>query len=138
MSWFEDLISKIFPNSYENNFESRKSFDEIYNDMGGFQYDIDGFCITYKEFSKKVKWDEITQLIAYKRDQITIDRIELEIVYGDKAFMISEDLPGWHQFVIKTKEVYPTIPIDWDVKIIQPAFETNMTTIYDKSKISED
>ena len=84
-----------------------------------------------------MKWDEITQIIAYKRDQITIDRIELEIVFGDKAFMISEDLPGWYQFIAKTKEVYPTIPIDWEVKIIQPAFETNLTIIYDKNNVNE-
>lgn len=114
-----------------------KSYHEIYNDLGGFQYDVEGFTINYKDFSKRVNWDEITKLIAYKRDQITVDRIELEIVFGDKAFMISEDLPGWYQFVIKTKEIYPTIPKDWDVKINQPAFDKNVTTIYDKSKIYE-
>lgn len=137
MSWFQDLISKLLPNRNGNNFNSMKSYDEIYNDLGGFQYDVEGFTINYKDFSKRVNWDEITQLIAYKSDQITVDRIELEIVFGDKAFMISEDLPGWYQFVIKTKEIYPTIPKDWDVKINQPAFEKNVKTIYDKSKIYE-
>ena len=44
------------------------------------KYDNDGINIKYKDFTKTVKWDEITQLNAFKKDQMTIDRIELKIV----------------------------------------------------------
>ena len=102
----------------------------MYNDSGVFQYDQEGFSISYEDFIKRINWADITQLNAYKVDLFTTDRVDLEIVYGDKAFSINEELPGWYQFVIKTKEIFPTIPKDWDTKIIHPPFETNYTTIY--------
>lgn len=136
MSWLNDIVLKLLPKKRKTNYNSGKSFDEMYNDLGVFQYDNDGFTISYDDFSKRLKWEDITQLYAYKKDQMTIDRIEMEIVYGDKCFTISEDLPGWYQFVLKTKEIYPTIPKDWDVNIIHPTFATNFTTIYDKSKLN--
>lgn len=116
------------------NSNSGKSFKEIENDLGAFQYDEHGFTITYEDFTKRLEWSDITQLNVYKVDQMTIDRIDMEIVYGDKCFSISEELPGWYQFVLKTKEVFPAIPKDWEVAIIYPAFATNYRTIYDKSK----
>lgn len=138
MSWFRNIISCLQPKKHVTNYNSRKSFDEMYNDLGAFRYDTEGFTISYEDFSKSLKWDDITQLNAFKKDQFTIDRIEMEIVYGDKCFTISEDLPGWYQFVLKTKEIYPTIPKDWDINIIQPAFATNFTTIYDKANITNE
>jgi len=74
---------------------------------------------------------------VYKRDLITIDRIEMEIVIEGRSITISEDLPGWYQFVLKTKEKYSSIPKDWDIEIIQPAFATNFTTIYDRKALQE-
>ena len=137
MSWIKNLFSKASPKRHKTNSNSGKSFDEVYQDPGAFQYDKDGFTITYEDFTKRINWDEITQLNVFKVDQLTIDRIDMEIVYGDKSFTISEELPGWFQFVLKTKEVFPTIPKDWDMTIIQPAFATNYKTIYDKEKHSK-
>lgn len=77
-------------------------------------------------------WSEITQLNVYKEDLITIDIVQMEIVCGDKFLTITEDSPGWYQFVVKTKEVFPSIPKDWDLKIILPAFEVNYSVIYSK------
>ena len=132
MGWFKNITSKLFPPKHLTNYNSGKSFDEQYQELGVFQYDSEGFTINYEEFSKSIRWNDITQLNGYKRDQMTIDRIEMEIVCGDDSFSISEDLPGWYQFIIKTKEVFPTIPKDWDSKIIQPPFATNFTTLYKK------
>jgi hypothetical protein len=121
------------PKRHVTNSNSGKTFDEQYEELGAFQYDEDGFTISYEEITKRLRWNDITQLNVYKVDQITIDRIEMEIVYGDKAFSISEELPGWYQFVLKTKKVFPSIPQDWDIVIIHPAFATNFRTIYEKS-----
>lgn len=134
----KDLISKYFsfkrPNPQLNNLSSGKTFDEKFIDPGVFQYANDGFSIQYETFSKELKWDEITELNVYKKDLLTIDRIEMEIVYGDKLVTISEDLPGWYQFVLKTKSIFPTIPKDWDSEIVQPPFATNYRTIFEKTK----
>ncbi|MBI1838155.1 MAG: hypothetical protein HYR91_12905 [Flavobacteriia bacterium] len=136
MNWFKDIISKLQSKKHVTNYNSGKSFEERYNDLGVFQYDSESFTITHKDFSRRIKWDDVIQINAYKRDQITIDRIEMEIVFDDKYFTISEDLPGWYQFILKTKEIYPRIPKDWDIKIIQPAFTSNFTTIYDKTQLN--
>ncbi|MES2864893.1 MAG: hypothetical protein V4666_12285 [Bacteroidota bacterium] len=133
MNKFKKIISKLFPKKHLTNSNSGKSFDEIYDDLGCFKYDENGFTLKYEDFNITVKWEEITQLNAYKKDLITIDQIEMEIVRGEKYFVISEELPGWFQFIIKTKEVFPTIPKDWEIKIIQPAFAKNYTNIYKKN-----
>lgn len=133
MNWLKTIFSKAIPNRHETNSNSGKSFDEMYQAIGMFQYDNEGFTISYEDFTKRINWADITQLNVFKVDQMTIDRIDMEIVYGDKCFTISEELPGWYQFVLKTKEVFPSIPKDWDITIIQPAFATNYRTIYDKT-----
>jgi hypothetical protein len=132
MNKLKRIVSKLFTKKHSTNLNSSKSFEEIYEDLGCFKYDKNGFTIVYEETNIAVKWEEITQLNAYKKDLIAIDRIEMEIVCGEKYFVINEELPGWFQFVIKTKEVFPTIPKDWDLHIIHPAFQTNFTIIYSK------
>ncbi|AWA31077.1 hypothetical protein HYN48_13820 [Flavobacterium magnum] len=132
MNRLQKLFSKILRKKHLTNSNSDKSFDEIYNDLGCFKYDEVGFILDYENFNASVKWDEITQLNVYKKDLITIDQIEMQIVAGQKYFTISEELPGWFQFIIKTKEMFPTIPKDWDMKIINPPFQANFTTIYEK------
>lgn len=113
MSWISKFFKKGLLPKHITNSNSGKTFEEKYNELGAFEYDEDGFTITYEDFTKRLNWDEITQLNVFKVDQMTIDRIDMEIVYGDKGFTISEELPGWYQFVVKTKNVFPTIPQDW-------------------------
>jgi len=132
MTLLKKILSRLIRKKYLTNLGSEKTFDEKYNELGVFNYNHDGFTINYGNFIKKLDWSDITQINVYKVDSMTIDRIDMEIVYGDKYFTISEDLPGWYQFVLKTKEIFPTIPKDWDVTIMQPAFAKNHRTIYDK------
>src|SRR6478735_8418848 len=104
MNWVTKIFSKISSKRNLTNNNSGRTFNEMYNDLGGFEYDESGFIVHYENFTKRLAWADITQLNVYKVDQLTTDRIEMEIVYGDKAFTISEELPGWYQFVLKTKE----------------------------------
>ena len=57
----------------------------------------------------------------------------MQIVYGEKFMEISEEIPGWYQFVERTKEKFPSIPKQWDFEIIQAPFKTNYKTIYKKA-----
>jgi hypothetical protein len=136
MIWLTKILSKAIPKRHLTNSNSGKTFEEISNDLGAIRYEANGFVIIYEDFGKSLEWTDITQLNVYKVDQMTMDRIDMEIVYGNKSFTISEELPGWHQFVIRTKEIFPTIPKDWDFAIIHPAFATNYRTIYDKSGLN--
>lgn len=133
MSIFKN-IAKLFSTKskpdLELNYKSGKSFDELYNELGAFQYSDEGFTFTRGDFSKTLKWSDITALNVYKKDLLTIDEIRMEIVYDTHFFEISEEIPGWYQFVVKTKEIFPSIPETWDIEIIQPPFESNYRTIY--------
>lgn len=134
MQSLKKIIQSIFfaKANPHNNLTTGKSFEEKYNELGVFQYFEDGFSVQYDDFYKKVLWSEITELNVYKADLMTIDRIEMKIVYGEKGFVISEDLPGWYQFVLKIKLIYPVIPEDWEDEIVHPPFATNWRNIYKK------
>jgi hypothetical protein len=107
-------------------------FNAKFNDPGIFTYHDDGFEIALKEGSVKLNWDDIDELVAYKADMYTFDEIRMDIVYGGMAITITEETPGWHQFVLKTKKVFPSILQDWDSKIIYPPFATNLTELSKK------
>ncbi len=129
-----NFFKKLFQKKSDTNSNSEKTFTDTWNDLGVFQYDQDGFAIKYEDFQSTIKWSDITQINVFKTDLLTIDRIDMEIVCGDYCLKINEELSGWYQFVLKTKEIFPTIPKDWDINIIQHAFATNYSTIYDKAK----
>ena len=132
MNWLKNIFSKGVSKTQKINSNSGKTFGEMYDDLGVFHYDEEGFTIVDEDFKKRLNWIEITQLNVFKVDLFTTDRIDMEIVYGDRCFTISEELPGWYQFVLKTKEIFSTIPKDWDLSIVQPPFAANYTTIYNK------
>lgn len=134
MNLFAKILSIFSPDKIITNIHAENSFTKNLNDKGVFEYHENGFTVCYKDFSKELAWDDITQINVFKTDMITIDRVDMEIVYGDKAFTISEDLPGWYLFVTKIKEIFPSIPLDWDITIVQPAFARNYKTIYIKQK----
>ena len=129
MNFFSKLFQKLKPKESE----LKKPFDEIYADLGLFEYSEDGFKFTNENFSKIIKWSEIDQINAYKKDLYAYDLIVMEIVCGEKALTINEETPGWFQLVLKLKEVFEAIPKDWDMEITQPPFETNFTNIYNKT-----
>lgn len=134
-----NLIKNIFRTSKprgEKNYSSGKTWDELQIDLGSFKYSSDGFTLTYVDFTLTLNWCDITEINVYKRDLMTIDEICMQIVYGDKQIEISEKLPGWYQFVTRTKIIFPTIPKDWDLEVMQPPFATNYKTIYTKTDSS--
>ena len=109
-----------------------KDFSHIYEDNGLFAYDDGGFAFQFSNGPQKIFWSEIERMTAYKADLITIDQLRLDIEFRGLTLPISEDTPGFFQFIVKTKEVFPTIAKDWDLKIIHPAFEANVTVIYER------
>lgn len=116
----------------EWNYNSGKSFEEIEADLGSFQYSTEGFSYKRGDFSLTLKWVDITEINVYKKDLVTVDEIRMLIVYGEKYIEISEEVPGWYQFVKRTKLVFESIPKDWDIDIIHPPIASNYKTIYKK------
>lgn len=127
-----NFFSKLFTKKSSEESEHKRNFEEIYSDLGIFEYFEDGFKITNKDFEKTIKWSEIDQINAYKKDLYAYDLVVMEIVCGEKALSINEESPGWFQFILKLKEVFETIPNDWEINITQPAFAENYTVLYEK------
>lgn len=135
MKWLTNIFNKLRPKQkLATNYNSGKTFDEMYNDIGVFTYHDDGFTIVYGNLNKTLKWDDITQVNVYKVDLMTIDEVEMEIVYGDWCFTINEEVPGWYQFILKLKESFPEIPADWETEVMFPAFAINYRTIFNRMK----
>ena len=108
------------------------NFQQQLLDLGGFVYEEDGFTYQFKDGVEKIKWTAIERLEAYKVDLMTTDEIRMNIVYGEYQFTITEETPGWYQFVERTKAVFPIIPKDWDAVITKPAFATNFMVLYER------
>lgn len=136
MSWKKAILGLF---SFEGFFKpnridltSGKSYEDKQKEHGVFEYDPEGFSIQFEDFFAQVKWQGIAQINVYKRDLMTIDRIEMEIIYGDKSITISEDLPGWYQFNLRLESALPLKSKDWYWEVVQPAFATNWRTIYER------
>ena len=122
LSIFKKLIHKILNKKY--NFYNTKKYN--------FEYCGDGFILEINKHSQYYKWDKISEINVFKRDLITIDIIEMEIIHEDKSIIITEDMDEWSSFIQKIKDNLPNIPQDWETEIIHPPFETNFRTIYTK------
>ncbi len=132
MKWLRKIKRFFATPHHIKNSNSGKSFDEIYEDTGVFEYKADGCKINYEGFQLDLKWEDITQIDVYKFDPGIYDQVEMRIVHNNEGFVITEELPGWFQFILKTKEIFPSIPKGWDIEIIQPPFSANYRTIYRK------
>lgn len=131
-----DKIKNLFkPSPPPKPFRARDSIKPVASntsDAGIFTYTANGFTIAYKDEEYDVPWHEVEELVAYKLDLMAYDEICLDILHNGSKHTITEDTPGWHLFVEKTKSVYPGIDMYWDSKIVYPSFATNLTVLYQK------
>lgn len=142
------ILFYYFPNSkiikqfyhkitgYKGNYEIqglKKSFEEIYNDEGLFNYDFNSFSIQTKESLETLEWKNIQFMLGYKMDLFATDLICLQIYCeNDLNFVITEETPGWYKFLEHSKESLEVIEAKWEVNIAMSVFETNLTLVYDK------
>ena len=99
---------------------------EIKTDIAGFSVFNNG------EFYDRINWREVKQVIAYKADQFTFDDLILgfRTEEEDSFHLINEDMPGFSS-LLELMPLRLDLPDpDWWIKVIQPAFKTNLTTIY--------
>lgn len=79
-------------------------------------------------------WQEITAVVAFKRDCVTVDLICLLVADNNRQLEINEEDIGWHACAWSIEKHLPgSIPYDsWWRVVAQPAFATNSTIIYSK------
>jgi hypothetical protein len=108
-------------------------FEDRFEDLGIFNYSEKGFTVNLDNSNYEIKWDQIQTIFGYKIDLLTIDEICLDIFCDQHiSFMISEETAGWFVFLEHLKERFSTIRADWNFIIQMPAFQTNLTLIYDR------
>lgn len=129
----EKFYYKITGKTGDNqNIDLNKNFMEIYNDNGIFTFNDNSFSIQIENSIKEINWSEINSMLAYKVDLYSTDLICLEIYYSNYLhFKINEETPGWFLFLENSKKMFPKIMENWEMNIAIPAFETNLTLIYD-------
>jgi hypothetical protein len=123
---------KFFGNS-NSNILSKSEFKEKFESDGIFSFNNKGFEINLKNGQKNILWTEIESMLGYKEDNFTSDTICLDVICkNNKSFKLTEETPGWFNFIKRTKQTFSNIDKNWEIDISTPAFETNLTLIYDK------
>jgi hypothetical protein len=118
-----DTLTEIYFNYKEA--KQRKTKETI-------EVDNEGITIVGDQFRSRIKWTEVTELNVFKKDFATFDRVELNIVFGDKSVTVNEDVKGWTEFVDKTKQIFPSMPKNWEAEVVHQPYVTNFTTIYQR------
>ena len=109
----------------------RTEFEQ--NDFGIFEYNKNGIKISIEKTIENYKWSEINTVYGYKIDLLTYDEICIDILTIDQnKYTITESTSGWFQFISRLSENIKSIEIDWYLKIANPAFEKNLTLLFDK------
>ena len=102
--------------------------------LGSFEYSETGFVET--EQNIKMDWNDIDSIFAYKIDLLTTDEICIDIFSNQNALHLNESTWGWSQFIDRLEKNL-NIDSDWIKEVTFPAFEKNLTLIFDKKKRSQ-
>ena len=117
-----------------------KATELILSDIGVFTYNDKGFDFTEKGQTHSFLWTDIQSIFGYKRDLYAVDELNLDVfAVNNIRLHLTEEIPGWYQFLDKIKQVFPTIDKEFDVSLMFPPFATNMSLVYDsKGRTLED
>ena len=81
---------------------------------------------------RSVRWSEINQISAFKRDLITIDDIWFQLNTANDQVMICEEQPGFKEWQAALIEQFPGV-LGWQEKIVLPPFAENFTVLYSRT-----
>jgi hypothetical protein len=123
--------SRTFMNYEEKNKLDKKSFQEIYNDEGIFEFYGDGFYIDKLKNPELIEWKKIKTIITYKKDLFATDLIIVEIITDKNSYKINEETAGWYYFVDQINKTLNIVDKNWNINVANPAFEQNLMLIYD-------
>ncbi|MEM9685898.1 MAG: hypothetical protein AAF934_03140 [Bacteroidota bacterium] len=115
--------------------ESKEESERKRKDLGHFTYSDDGFEFKDKNRTLNIKWSDIEEIEAYKRDIYYVDQIVLQLRTSNKQkLIITEDTAGYYQFAEQINKNLDGVLKMWDLRVIFPAFEESDTLIYFKGR----
>ena len=99
----------------------------------------DGFELVSPEDQSilvRVHWPKVSKIETYKLDLVTTDCICLlfEQFDGVAPVQVSEEWSGFTELFGPLLDVFPSIPKDWYVEVMKPAFERNHRVLYETSR----
>lgn len=132
--WFTD--SRSLEDDIERIKNTLKEKFPAYQD-GMFSYSDNSFTIQLDNEIKTIKWEEINLIKAYKVDQYIVDCIVIEIHLAETYISINDQTPGHMKFMETASTKLTDFKMDWFNIVAFPAFETNLTTIYERQTADE-
>jgi hypothetical protein len=79
-----------------------------------------------------VRWDAIEEIIAFKRDMLTVDDLCLGILpLGGRSYHVcDEDMPGWAEANRALERRFGIRFAEWFPAVAHPAFAENTTVLW--------
>lgn len=76
------------------------------------------------------RWEDVLRIDGYKRDELVVDAICLDIQFASNYVTVSEDAANWREFLGALYARFPGIDRDWQQQILLPAFVENRMVLY--------
>lgn len=92
----------------------------------------DGFEWRSGQQVAKVRWDDVTRIVTFKRDLITVDLLCLHFDTALGTVEINEELQGYDAVEVEMERRF-AVATDWKLRVLFPAFTTNEEAIYDRA-----
>ncbi|MBS0193921.1 MAG: hypothetical protein JSR34_06715 [Proteobacteria bacterium] len=86
----------------------------------------------FRSGNNRVKWSEVTEIAAFKRDMLTIDDVWFQFRADTAPVLVCEEQPGFAELEAKVIALFPSAA-SWRAQVIQPAFATNLTVLYSRT-----
>ena len=96
---------------------------------------VDGFDVYVgDELIANVVWAQIETIVAFKVDLLTEDEIYIEfgVPIRDETVRVGEEAEGFWELVKRVKKELPASRQDWELVVVKPALEQNLTVLYQR------
>jgi hypothetical protein len=103
---------------------------------GSIVGDIDSLKVrSSKGDSSELRWREVEEVYAYKRDLFSTDLICLAFkkVGKEEYYEIHEEMAGYHDLLEALPSRLPKFTLEWIFSVAVPAFEANRQIIWKRS-----
>ncbi len=93
----------------------------------------EGFVLTGgRSGEKRIRWSDVEEIIAFKRDLITTDQLclGLRISGSDVYEFVDEETPGFSELDSALGVKLASYQSDWKETVVHPPFASNLTTIF--------
>lgn len=146
------IVCLVIINRFVNPYFRRKQADKLVENLLKGKTDVDPRCLEDPKYgtissnavclqiigpkreNMTLKWDEIEQVHAFKRDLWTVDQICLSFkTAGAKCFEINEEMAGYYDLLENLPNHLPNFNMEWILDVAFPAFETKHRIIWKKS-----